>query len=44
MPILKFQCINCGKEFAKIFVDSSAPPKSCPVCGASSLEVSGTGL
>lgn len=33
MPILKYKCSKCGKEFSKIFVDPSNAPKHCPVCG-----------
>ncbi len=38
MPILKFVCHGCGKEFAKIFTDPANAPKYCPVCGADQLE------
>jgi putative FmdB family regulatory protein len=32
MPILRYQCERCGKEFAKIIVDPEHAPKNCPVC------------
>ncbi len=38
MPILKFLCQSCGKEFAKIFTDSWGSPTHCPVCGADQLK------
>lgn len=34
MPILKYKCRECGKEFAKIFSDPSQAPKECTVCRA----------
>jgi putative FmdB family regulatory protein len=34
MPILKYRCSACGKEFAKIFFNPEAAPRACPVCGA----------
>ncbi len=33
MPILKYTCNECGKEFAKIIVKPEFAPKECPVCG-----------
>ena len=41
MPILKFQCGDCGKEFAKIFFDPGDAPRTCPVCGATGLREAG---
>jgi putative FmdB family regulatory protein len=41
MPILKYRCTDCGKEFAKILLNPGAVPKECPVCGAGGLEESG---
>lgn len=38
MPISKFKCRDCGKEFAKILVSLGDAPKSCPICGAASPE------
>ncbi|MFC1836872.1 FmdB family zinc ribbon protein [Thermodesulfobacteriota bacterium] len=37
MPISKFECTSCGKEFAKIFFRPEDTPKECPVCGAASV-------
>jgi putative FmdB family regulatory protein len=37
MPILKYQCRDCGNEFAKIFFDPKDAPRACPVCGAEEL-------
>ncbi|MBM4326483.1 MAG: zinc ribbon domain-containing protein [Deltaproteobacteria bacterium] len=34
MPILKYRCSVCEKEFAKIFFRPEAAPRACPVCGA----------
>jgi putative FmdB family regulatory protein len=34
MPIMKYRCDGCGKEFAKIFFTVGAAPQNCPVCGA----------
>jgi putative FmdB family regulatory protein len=36
MPILKYKCVECGKEFAKIMFSLDDAPKGCPVCGAES--------
>jgi len=36
MPILKYRCAQCGKEFAKILVNTGNAPKQCPVCSAPS--------
>jgi putative FmdB family regulatory protein len=42
MPILKFRCNDCGKEFAKILFTEAAIPKECPVCGAGNPEELGS--
>jgi putative FmdB family regulatory protein len=34
MPILKYRCTVCGKEFAKIFFKPENSPRQCPVCAA----------
>lgn len=34
MPILRYQCTHCGKEFAKIFSRQEDAPRKCPVCHA----------
>ena len=34
MPILKYKCRDCGKEFAKIFFKAEDAPGQCPVCRA----------
>jgi putative FmdB family regulatory protein len=34
MPIPKYRCRECGKEFAKIFINPENAPKQCPVCFA----------
>ena len=41
MPILKYKCQACGKEFAKILLNPDSAAKSCPVCGAEELVESG---
>lgn len=38
MPIPKYRCRECGKEFAKILVNLENAPRQCPVCRASELE------
>ena len=38
MPIPKYKCRECGKEFAKILTSVDNTPKHCPVCGASEPE------
>lgn len=38
MPILKYRCNSCGKEFPKILVDPAQAPSGCPVCGAVEIE------
>ncbi len=34
MPIPKYKCTSCGKEFAKIVMRFQDIPRNCPVCGA----------
>lgn len=34
MPITKYRCKDCGKEFAKIVINPEKAPLECPVCGA----------
>ncbi len=41
MPVLKFRCNDCGKEFAKILIKPEDTPKKCLVCGAADLAVIG---
>jgi len=38
MPILKYECSGCGKEFAKIFFEPEGAPQACPVCGGTDLQ------
>ena len=38
MPILKYRCSGCGKEFAKIVFYPENSPRSCPVCGTGAPE------
>lgn len=38
MPILKYRCADCGKEFAKILMEENQVPTQCPVCGAGDLQ------
>ncbi|MEI8182870.1 MAG: FmdB family zinc ribbon protein [Desulfomonile sp.] len=38
MPILKYKCNECGKEFTKIFVNPEKAPRECPVCGSANPE------
>ncbi|MDQ7785355.1 MAG: zinc ribbon domain-containing protein [Desulfomonilaceae bacterium] len=38
MPITKYRCADCGKEFAKILLKTEDAPSKCPVCGATELE------
>ena len=38
MPILKYKCAGCGKEFAKIFFNPEDAPRHCPVCGDGNIE------
>ncbi|MFH0821212.1 MAG: hypothetical protein V2B18_00545 [Pseudomonadota bacterium] len=37
MPIPKFNCRSCGKEFAKIVVKPEYMPRNCPVCGSEDI-------
>ncbi len=41
MPIPRFQCQECGKEFAKIIVNPNNRPQACPACGAGALREMG---
>ena len=41
MPIMKYRCQDCGKEFSKIFFSEDQVPKNCPVCGAPNIEEAG---
>jgi putative FmdB family regulatory protein len=41
MPILKYRCGDCGKEFAKIIVNEQYVPFECPVCGSKELAENG---
>ncbi len=41
MPILSYKCDSCGKEFAKIFVDTQDAPKKCPVCNSFAIKEKG---
>lgn len=34
MPILKYVCVECGKEFSKIFFSLEHAPTKCPVCSS----------
>lgn len=38
MPILKYRCNTCGKEFPKIVTSPEKKPKKCFVCGADTVE------
>ena len=38
MPISRYKCRKCGKEFAKIYFNLEDAPQKCPVCDAPSLE------
>ncbi len=38
MPVLKYKCNDCGKEFAKIFFSVPNAPRACPVCHAENIE------
>ena len=38
MPIVKYRCTDCDKEFAKIFVTPEKAPSECPVCGSGNLQ------
>lgn len=41
MPVLKYRCNHCGKEFAKIFLTPETAPRECPVCRAPKPEALG---
>jgi len=41
MPILKFSCKDCGKEFPKIIISVDSMPQKCIVCGSQNLEERG---
>jgi putative FmdB family regulatory protein len=41
MPIMKYTCRSCGKEFAKIFFSPENAPKRCPVCGGDNVQEKG---
>ncbi len=41
MPILKYSCIECGKEFSKIFFSEQYAPTKCPVCASDNISVLG---
>lgn len=41
MPILKYRCLDCGKEFSKIFFSDDNAPTCCTVCGTSNIVESG---
>ncbi|MCA1959180.1 MAG: zinc ribbon domain-containing protein [Desulfomonile sp.] len=38
MPITRYRCRSCGKEFVKIFFEPENAPRACTVCGAVDLE------
>lgn len=38
MPIKRYRCRACGKEFAKIFFQADQAPRACTVCHAEDLE------
>ena len=38
MPLLRYRCTSCGKEFAKIFFSQEQAPRECPVCHAENPE------
>lgn len=37
MPIINYKCNDCGKDFAKIFVEPNGAPKICPVCSSTTI-------
>lgn len=41
MPILKFRCRSCSKEWAKIIANPEDSPRQCPVCGEAGPEEMG---
>jgi len=38
MPINRYKCRECGKEFSKIFFTAENAPRDCPVCRATNLD------
>ncbi len=38
MPILKYRCLACGKEFPKIVITPEKAPRKCLVCGAETIK------
>mgnify|MGYP003733898875 FL=1 len=39
MPIYEFACLECGKEFERLVLQSSESAKArCPACGSEKLE------
>lgn len=38
MPIIRYKCRECGKEFSKIFFTTENAPRECPVCRATNLD------
>ncbi|MGD9819507.1 MAG: zinc ribbon domain-containing protein, partial [Desulfomonilaceae bacterium] len=41
MPITKYRCLDCGKEFSKIYFSLDHAPTKCTVCGASNIVEAG---
>ncbi len=41
MPITKYRCLDCGKEFSKIYFSLENAPTKCTVCGASNIVEAG---
>ncbi len=37
MPISKYRCADCGKEFSKIYFNDHDAPSKCMVCGSSNI-------
>lgn len=37
MPILKYRCLDCGKEFSKIFFSEQNAPSACTVCQSANI-------
>ena len=42
MPIMKYNCLDCGKEFSKIFFSDGHAPRSCTVCGSENIVGAGS--
>ena len=42
MPILKYKCQECGKEFSKIFFSEDNAPTRCMVCGTDNIVEAGS--